>query len=294
MLGCDVLVVSSANMDLVFGCDRLPQPGETLLGRRFDAIPGGKGANQAVAIARLGGQVLFVGCVGADSYGEQLRAGLEQFGVDVRFLGSTSIAPTGVAGILVDGNGQNSIVVTPGANSFVSPEDVSAALATATPTIVLTQLEIPIPTVLACAGTSILVVNPAPYTELPASFLPLIDVLTPNESETEAMTGIAPVSDKRCREAAAVLHSRGVKSVALTLGARGCFVSDGVTGAMFPAPRLEVVDTTAAGDAFSGALAYFLSQGRDRMGGCAVGQSGGGAFDDEAGRPGVDALLSPR
>ena len=258
-----VMVVGSANMDLVFRCERLPAPGETLLGGQFETAPGGKGANQAAAVGRLGGSVEFVGWVGNDGFGEALVASLFSLGVGTRHLSCSPATPTGVAAVLVDATGQNSIVVAPGANRELTEIEVKDAIDAFKPKVVLAQLEIPLGAVQACRMAPLFVLNPAPAMAIPEHLLPCVTVLTPNESETAALTGIMPKDDESCLSATSLLHARGVRSVVLTLGARGCFVSDSRRAEHFSAPRVDAVDTTAAGDAFSGALAHFLALGRD-------------------------------
>lgn len=251
-----VLVVGSANMDLVFRTARMPQPGETLLGGQFATHPGGKGANQAVAIGRLGGAVRFVGRVGRDGFGESLRHSLVEAGVSVEHL-RVSEAPTGTAGIFVDDAGQNMIVVAPGANGEVTPEDVFAAMQTPAD-VVLAQLEIPLAAVAAAASAERFILNPAPACPLPDGVLARCFALTPNESELAALTGGADLSAGCAR-----LLDLGVENVIVTLGERGSYWASRAGGRSFAAPVIQPVDTTAAGDAFNGALAMFLAEGRE-------------------------------
>lgn len=257
-----VMVLGSANLDFVFQTPRLPRPGETILGDGLTSHQGGKGANQAVAIGRLGGAVAFVGAVGNDTLGARLRESLLSANVDIRWL-MESEESTGSAGIFVSADAQNMIVVSPGANSSVTPEWAVEAIRSLAPTIVLAQLEIPIATVVAAARVANrFVLNPAPAVELPDELLQRCEVITPNESELAALTGMTTHDDVSYSAAARSLLERGVQNVVVTLGARGSlWVWDGGER-WIAAPRVQAIDTTAAGDAFSGALAMFLAEGR--------------------------------
>ncbi|HEY0866299.1 MAG TPA: ribokinase [Fimbriimonas sp.] len=261
-----VLVAGSANMDLVFGTDRLPKPGETILGHSFATHPGGKGANQAVAAAKLGSPVSFVGKVGNDVFGDVLAESIGSYGVDLAYLQRTETA-TGTACILVDRNGQNSIVVAPGANAELAPSEVAAAIEELRPTVVLTQLETNLEVVRSIRPSAdrsfFFILNPAPSGPLPDEVLASADLVTPNELETEAMVGILPGDDASCLLAAARLFDRGAKAAIFTLGARGSFYADPAGGRHYPTLNVRAIDTTAAGDAFNGALAAFLAEGRD-------------------------------
>jgi len=262
-----IAVVGSLNMDLIVRSPRIPRPGETILGGTFHTAPGGKGANQAVAAARLGGTVAMVGRVGSDAFGDQLLGSLAADGVDAAHVARDSAA-TGIALITVDDAGQNSIVVASGANAHLSPADVDgAASAIAAAGVLLLQLESPPETALraaelARAHGATVVLNPAPARALPDALLKLVDVLVPNESETSLLTGL-PVGDVAQAEAAAeALLRLGVGAVILTLGARGALLAHaGGVEAVPPFP-VTPLDTTAAGDAFLGALAVALAEGR--------------------------------
>lgn len=274
-----VAVVGSLNMDLIARAPRIPRPGETILGGDFYTAPGGKGANQAVAAARLGAQVSMVGRVGSDAFAQNLHASLAAAGVDHRHVIQDAQAATGVALIVVDEGGQNSIVVAPGANARLSPADVDAARAAiAAADVLLLQLESPLEAV-ACAaelahahGVTV-VLNPAPACELPAELLTLVDVLVPNESETAILTGL-PVGDQVEAQATALLEL-GVGAALLTLGKRGAFLARPEGIEHVPAFRVTPVDTTAAGDAFVGGFAAALAEGRPPVEavrwGCAAG-----------------------
>lgn len=264
-----VAVVGSLNMDLVARAPRLPHPGETLAGRTFAQVAGGKGGNQAVAAARLGAQVSMLGCVGADGNGTQLRAGLEAEGIDCAAL-ETGKAATGVALIIVDDASQNAIVIVAGSNGEVTSETIArheAVLAAAE--VVICQLETPPDAVRAALAAArrlgkTVILNPAPATgPLPADWLPLIDYLIPNELEAAALTGLPVNTPEDAVKAAAVLHAAGARNVLVTLGARGVHATlDGAAGAiLYEAPKVKAVDTTAAGDTFIGGFAAQLAQG---------------------------------
>ena len=263
MSAADILVVGSANMDLVAFADRLPGPGETLLGGDFQSFAGGKGANQAVAAARAGGKVAFLGRVGTDIFGSRLRQGLEENGVDTRFLGEVEGA-SGVA-VIMSGGGNNMIVVAPGANGAVSAKAIDKS-AFAGIRFVLAQLETPLDGVieaakLARAQGAIVILDPAPARALPGELLALVDWLTPNESEACILLGLKSLGAPG--EMARRLKALGPRGVVLKLGGEGVVVlgADDVP-VTIPARKVTVADTTAAGDAFNGAFAVALSEGK--------------------------------
>ena len=258
----NVVVVGSANLDIVVPVPHHPAPGETVLGGHHDRIPGGKGANQAVAAARLGARVAMVGRVGSDDAGGTLRTALQEAGVDCRYLAVDGSAPSGLALIGVDGDGDNTIIVSPGANDRVGPDDVAAAASfLASAAVTLIQLEVPAMVVEAAAAASggKVVLNPAPASLLSAALLERVDVLVPNRIELAQLAGSAEADGLAAVEEMA--RGLPVPTVVVTLGADGAIlVSDG-DAVVLPAPPVEVVDTTGAGDAFCGAIAEALARG---------------------------------
>jgi ribokinase len=261
-----ILVVGSANTDLIVRARRLPAAGETVLGGDLATAAGGKGANQAVAAARLGEPVTFVARVGQDMFGQQTAAGLASEGLDLTYLVRDAAAPSGVALIVVDAAGQNLIAVAPGANGRLTPADVAAAQpAFERARVLLLQLEIPLETVLAAAQAGraaglTVIVNPAPAQGLPPELYGLVDYITPNEHEAAALTD-GPASDPAA--AAEELLRRGVRrSVIITLGEAGALAATGPgRSERVPGFAVTAVDTTAAGDAFNGGLAVALARG---------------------------------
>lgn len=264
----DIVVVGSLNMDLSVKVTRRPLKGETVLGSAFLASPGGKGANQAFAAGRLGASVAMIGKVGDDAFGGQLLSRLGEAGVDVSGIAAVAGVPTGIAAIQVDPEGDNSIVVAPGANETLVPADVRAhERLIAEAKLLMIQLEIPLDTVLEAASLASkhrvpVLLDPAPARELPAELLALVDYIVPNESEIAELTGIAVSDTASAIQAANDLMSRGVATVFSKLGANGVVVirkDETFTVAGYP---VVPVDTTAAGDAFAGALATALVSGR--------------------------------
>lgn len=262
--GIEIAVVGSANLDLVVEVDSIPSVGETVLGGDVHRVPGGKGANQAVASSRLGRRVAIVGRVGDDDAGSVLRAALENSGVDTSQLRETVGVPSGLAMISVGSDGDNSIVVSPGANARVTPADVTAAqpLLQAAP-VTLLQLEIPVEAVVAAAkaahGTVIL--NPAPATALPSDLLDHVDIAVPNQTELALLAGGSEPAD--VATAAEMATSLPTDAVVVTLGADGALVVENGRATHVPAPKVDPVDTTAAGDSFCAALADGLVRGLD-------------------------------
>lgn len=262
-----IVVVGSINLDLVARAPRIPAAGETIIGQDFQSFFGGKGANQAVAAARLGAKVSMVGLLGSDAFASQLRLGLQQAGVDTTAVGE-AVGPSGVALISTDTGGENSIIVVPGANGHVTPEFLdrhSDLIRNAA--IVLAQLEVPLEMVVRLAELTSqyhvpFMLDPAPARALPESLFRAVDWLTPNETETAALLGGAEFLEEE--KAATVLLERGTRNVILKLGARGCYVAtaDGHRQHIH-GHKVKAVDTTAAGDAFNGAFAVALTGGRD-------------------------------
>ncbi len=263
-----ILVIGSANMDLVVTTQRFPQPGETVFGRKFGMYPGGKGANQAVAAAKLGGNVYFLGKMGNDLFREKLSASMQNDGVQLDHLLIDLHAATGMALITVDSNGQNEIVVVSGSNMNLSPADIESKRAVFTATkIVLLQLEIPLETVtrsarLAKEHGAIVILNPAPARELPQQLLSLIDYLTPNETEAAFLIKQDIHDQPSAQAAGSKLLAKGVQNIILTRGEKGALLVNNERAELFPAKKVQAVDTTGAGDAFNGALAFSLAGGK--------------------------------
>lgn len=264
-----ILVVGSTNTDMVVKTDHLPRPGETVLGGTFLMNPGGKGANQAVAAARLGAEVTFVCKTGNDLFGVTTRQQLAEEGIDTSFVFTDPHEPSGVALIAVDNRAENTIVVASGANASLLPLDINKALtAIDACDLVLMQLETPMPTIeyvasLAAERGKRVVLNPAPAATLSEQLLKNLYLITPNETEAELITGI-PVRDERSAEQAArTIHRAGVRHVIVTLGKKGALLCEGGHCEVIPAYRVEAVDTTAAGDVFNAGLVVALSEGRN-------------------------------
>ena len=275
-MGAKIAIVGSLNMDLVVRAPHMPIPGETVIGSDFRTIPGGKGANQAVAAARLGAEVTMIGRVGDDDFGRAQLRNLGELGIDTTHVIVDPEAATGIALITLDASGQNSIVLAPGANMRLTKEDINAARGAIVQSDVLVlQLESPLEVVTYAidivGGVSDtdraeevkVILNPAPARPIPKETLAKLDYLIPNESETALLTGIEVTDLDGAKGAAERLREEGVGTVILTLGARGAFLASAEESVHVPGYKVEVVDTTAAGDAFVGGLAVALAQGQN-------------------------------
>lgn len=262
-----IVVVGSCNTDMVVKSDRLPVPGETVLGGAFMMNPGGKGANQAVAIARMGGNVTFISKTGNDLFGRQ---SVEMYGdenIVTDYIFSDQHLPSGVALIMVDRNGENCIVVASGANGSLSPKDIEKARnVIESADILLMQLEVPMDTVeyaakLAHEKGIKVVLNPAPAAFLSNELLKCLYAIIPNKTEAEMLSGIKVSDLETAKQAADIIAAKGVDKVVITLGSKGALIKDGDVYSFIPADRVEAVDTTAAGDTFCGAFCVGISEG---------------------------------
>ncbi|HET7795539.1 MAG TPA: ribokinase [Rhizobacter sp.] len=262
-----IVVLGSVNADLVLRCERLPRPGETVNGHDFETVPGGKGANQAVAASRLGGRVEFIGCMGDDALGAPARATLEHAGMGTAHLRARVGVPTGVAMILVEGSGQNCIALAAGANACLDIAQVDEAAATiAQASLLVCQLETPLASVRHAIGIARrhgvpVLLNPAPVQPLARTLLAEVDILVPNETEAAELLAVGALPDPAA--AAAALLRQGPGTVIITLGGAGICIADSRGTRRCPAPDVQAVDTTGAGDTFIGAFAVALQEGLD-------------------------------
>ena len=263
-----IAVVGSSNMDLVVKSKRIPAVGETILGGEFIMVPGGKGANQAVAAAKLGAEVFFIAKLGNDVFAEQSLDNFKKETVNTKHVIQTSEAPSGVALIMVDDEGNNLIVVAPGANQTLLPADVKRAESDiASCGAVVAQLEVPLETIEFAAEMANdlkvpFVLDPAPARELGHELLRMVDVLTPNETEAQILTGIEVTDEESARAASRNLLERDIKAVILTLGGKGFLLADNHESRYVSAQKVDAVDSTAAGDAFTGSLAVGIAENK--------------------------------
>ncbi len=263
-----ITVIGSTNVDMVISGSRIPVLGETVSGGNFMMAPGGKGANQAVAVARLANRpdkCVFIAKVGDDLFGKDTKVRMKKDKIDAHLLVDKNV-PSGTALILVDKSGQNCISVALGANGTLSPEDIAPfQKEIESSCILLMQLETPIETVVSAAkiahekGVKV-ILNPAPAKKLPKELYSLIDYITPNETEAELLTGVKVVDEKSAEKATAILEKRGVKHVIITMGSKGCWC--GNCKKIYPCKKAKVVDTVAAGDTFNGAFAIAIAEGK--------------------------------
>jgi ribokinase len=273
-----IVVVGSLNMDLVMRTPRVPAGGETLHGHAFRTAPGGKGANQAVACARLGGKVAFIGQVGADAFGMTLCEGLVHDGIDIAGVQRTSAVGTGVAVILVEDSGQNRILLASGANGALTVADIERAGTTIeNAAMLIVQLEVPMPVVqravaIAHSASVPVLLNPAPAHLLPEGLLPHVGILVPNETEAALLSGIPVCDAASAMEAARIFRRQGVACVVVTLGSQGVVVVDAAGERHVAAHKVRAVDTTAAGDTFIGGLSVAIVEGLSLDAAVALGQ----------------------
>ena len=264
----NICVIGSLNMDLVVNVDTMPKPGQTIIGSNFKEVPGGKGANQAVAMARLNGNVSMIGKVGEDGFGQTLINSLKNDKVDTTYT-QTSKGATGVALITVDKNAQNSIVVSPGANFEVKEDDIDNNIeAIKNSDIVVLQLETPLNTIKYALNKAkelnkYTILNPAPAVKLDDEIIKNVDLLTPNETELEIISGVSIETEEDIQKAAQIMIEKGVKELIVTLGSKGSLYINKEKSMFKKAYKVEAVDTTAAGDSYTGALAVALSQDKN-------------------------------
>ncbi len=262
-----IVVVGSSNMDLVAKAPKIPVTGETLTGTDFFMVPGGKGANQAVAAAKLGAEVVFVARLGNDIFASKSLENFKSVNINTKHIKQLDGVPSGIAIIAIDDNGQNIIIVVPGANGKLMPEDIDeAADDIAAAGAVVCQLEVPIETVERAARIAHeknvpFILDPAPARPLSDELLGMVDIITPNETEAQTLTGIEVTDEKSASEAADALLAKGVKTAIITLGEKGLLIVDSDGREMIPANQVKALDSTAAGDAFTGSLACRLAQG---------------------------------
>ena len=261
-----ILVVGSSNTDMVIKMEKLPSPGETKLGGTFLMNSGGKGANQAVAVARLGGNLTFVTKVGKDIFGKLALDGLKKEHISTRYVFIDEDAPSGVALIMVEEEGENCIAVAPGANAKLSTSDIKMVKNIFEAEIILMQLEIPMETIadiikIAKSNNQKVILNPAPAQKLDTELLNGLFIITPNETEASVLTGITVKDEVTASQAATVFLSKGVQNVIITMGPAGAYIRSETISKIVPVEPVKAIDSTAAGDVFNGALAVAISEG---------------------------------
>jgi len=266
MTNSKIVVVGSSNTDMIIQIDKIPVPGETVIGGEFSSAAGGKGANQAVAAARAGGNITFIACVGDDMFGKQAVDGFIKDGINVKHIKKAEDAPSGVALIFVGSGGENSIAVASGANARLYPEDIAGLeYVISEADILVMQLETPLDTITRAADIAYnsgvkVILDPAPAQNLDDELLEKIAIITPNEIEAELLTNIKVKDEDSAKKAARVLIDKGIESVLITLGSQGVFLATAENQTLIPGFSVNAVDTTAAGDVFNGALAVGLSE----------------------------------
>ncbi|MGK8664061.1 ribokinase [Serratia marcescens] len=262
-----LVVLGSINADHILNIEQFPLPGETVIGKQYKVAFGGKGANQAVAAGRSGAEIAFIACVGADDIGERIRRQLASDRIDTQPIEAIADSTTGVALIFVNAEGENVIGIDAGANAAVTPDYLARYQQKVIDAdALLMQLESPLETVIAAARLAKqhqtqVILNPAPARELPDELLGMIDMITPNETEAQRLTGIAVDNDADAARAAQALHDKGIATVIITLGSRGVWLSENGNGKLVPGFKVQAVDTIAAGDTFNGALVTALLEG---------------------------------
>lgn len=263
-----LVVLGSINTDHILNIEQFPRPGETVIGKQYKVAFGGKGANQAVAAGRSGADIAFIACVGADDIGERVRQQLASDRIDTQPIEAIADSTTGVALIFVNAEGENVIGIDAGANAAVTPDYLARYQQKVIDAdALLMQLESPLETVIAAASLAKqhqtqVILNPAPARELPDDLLATIDMITPNETEAQRLTGIAVNDDNDAARAAQALHDKGIATVIITLGSRGVWLSENGNGKLVPGFKVKAVDTIAAGDTFNGALVTALLEGK--------------------------------
>lgn len=261
----NIVVIGSSNTDMVIKSNHIPAPGETILGGEFFMNPGGKGANQAVAAARLGGNVTFIAKAGKDIFGEKAIRGFKKEGIITDYISADENLPSGIALITVDAKGENSIVVASGANNAITIQDIDKASEKIKKAdVILMQLEIPVNIVeyvaeLGKQYAKKIILNPAPAQKLSDKLLGSLYIITPNESEAEILTGLKVTDEQSAEKAAKIIRAKGVEIVIITMGAKGAYVLSDKISKLIPGRKVKAIDTTAAGDAFNGALAVTIA-----------------------------------